>query len=490
MKKYCIVLILLLTVVCRLYHITFPVAGFAGWRQADTAAVARNFYENGFHLFSPQIDWGGNTGGYVEMEFPIYPYLISGLYYLSSPQDFWGRILSAAFALISVYALFLLVKKHVDENVALWAALIYAVIPLNVFYTRAVMPESMMLMSSVLGIYYFSEWTDRDGATTFLLAGFFVSLAILLKITCLYLGLPLLFLAWQKEGAKCLLNRKVWCFALLVLTPVVIWYYHAHRTYVSTGLTFGIWDYGSGKWGNFQPLLTFKFYNDILFKSIAERHLTYAGFIPFVIGLSLPRKRPSEYLFDWWLVAVIVYFGIVATGNQIHEYYQLPFMLPAVVYIGKTFNAFLHPSLMRVDSTKKRLSFWLAALCILSLPILSVLRLTSFMSGEQQDSSLFQLGNAVQQLTHPDDLVVAVDQGDPLILYRCNRKGWHAPASGIQREFLDNVATLGAKYLVGTKDYFDDEPSRNGLRELMARYTVKFNSDSYFILSLDQGQSR
>src|SRR5467141_5161077 len=115
MKKYCIVLILLLTVVCRLYHITFPVAGFAGWRQADTAAVAINFYENGFHLFSPQLDWGGNTGGYVEMEFPLYPYLISGLYYLSSPQDFWGRILSAAFALISVYALFLLVKKHVDE---------------------------------------------------------------------------------------------------------------------------------------------------------------------------------------------------------------------------------------------------------------------------------------------------------------------------------------------------------------------------------------
>jgi hypothetical protein len=66
--------ILSIALIVRLYHINFPVGGFAAWRQADTAAMARNFYTNGFHLLYPEIDWGG--GGIVDSEFPIYPYIV------------------------------------------------------------------------------------------------------------------------------------------------------------------------------------------------------------------------------------------------------------------------------------------------------------------------------------------------------------------------------------------------------------------------------
>ena len=46
-NKKSIYFILALTFVIRLYHINFPIGGFAAWRQADTAAMARNFYNNG-----------------------------------------------------------------------------------------------------------------------------------------------------------------------------------------------------------------------------------------------------------------------------------------------------------------------------------------------------------------------------------------------------------------------------------------------------------
>src|SRR2546421_11890142 len=35
------------------------------WRQSDVAAIARNYFENGFHFARPRIDWAGNERGYV-----------------------------------------------------------------------------------------------------------------------------------------------------------------------------------------------------------------------------------------------------------------------------------------------------------------------------------------------------------------------------------------------------------------------------------------
>jgi len=40
----------------RLYRINNPVADWHSWRQADTAAVARNFAQGRFNLLFPQSD--------------------------------------------------------------------------------------------------------------------------------------------------------------------------------------------------------------------------------------------------------------------------------------------------------------------------------------------------------------------------------------------------------------------------------------------------
>ncbi|MBC1240711.1 hypothetical protein, partial [Nostoc sp. 2RC] len=62
--------LLTLAIAIRIYNINSPIIGIHSWRQSDTAAMARNFYENNFNLFYPQIDWGGNSPGYCETEFP------------------------------------------------------------------------------------------------------------------------------------------------------------------------------------------------------------------------------------------------------------------------------------------------------------------------------------------------------------------------------------------------------------------------------------
>ena len=69
--------LLLFALAVRLYQIDAPILG---WRQADTAAMARNFHQNGYMFFYPQVDWGGDTPGYVETECPVYPFAVAVLY--------------------------------------------------------------------------------------------------------------------------------------------------------------------------------------------------------------------------------------------------------------------------------------------------------------------------------------------------------------------------------------------------------------------------
>ena len=58
-----------------------------GWREADNASVAMNFYRNDFDLLHPQIYWGGDGPGYVEMEFPLVQFLMVGLVPAISLRD-------------------------------------------------------------------------------------------------------------------------------------------------------------------------------------------------------------------------------------------------------------------------------------------------------------------------------------------------------------------------------------------------------------------
>ena len=63
---------LLLGASLRLQWLETPLLDGHRWRQVDTAAIARNLYEDRFNVFYPQVDWGGRSG-YVESEFPLLP---------------------------------------------------------------------------------------------------------------------------------------------------------------------------------------------------------------------------------------------------------------------------------------------------------------------------------------------------------------------------------------------------------------------------------
>src|SRR5919197_4126158 len=105
----------------RLIKVSQPFVDAWSWRQADVAMIAENFYQHGFALLYPQINWAGTAPGYVGTEFPLVPFLAALLYEVFGVQAWVGRAVSVGFFALSVPFFYLLVHQTSHARAALWA---------------------------------------------------------------------------------------------------------------------------------------------------------------------------------------------------------------------------------------------------------------------------------------------------------------------------------------------------------------------------------
>jgi len=173
-----------------------------------------------------------------------------------------------------------------------------------------------------------------------------------------------------------------------------------------------------------------------------------------------------------------------AVGNQVHEYYQLPFTIPATVFVGKALHRYVQGWRFHASHPKMSGVALLLALCLVALPVLSFLRVSNFMKGEKRQSALFLLASAVQEHSSAQDLVVTVSDGDPVYLYLSHRKGWHGFVNNLSVEFLKQKADLGARYLVGEKETFERNDQERNLAFLLSYYKGVVETDAYFVLDI------
>lgn len=476
--------ILFLTLLIRLYHISFPVIGWHSWRQSDTAAIAKNFFLHGFRILYPQIDWTGNTPGYVESEFHIYPYLVSILYSVFGIYDIWGRLVSVICSVVTVYFIYLIVKRVIGERTALWSAFIYAIIPLNIYYGRAFMPESMMLMCSAGGIYFFLKWYDDNMLVNLFFSSVLICLAVLIKLPGFYLGLPLVYLAYKKYKSAFLLKPQLWIYAIIVFVPVILWYYHAHQLFLNGGASFDIWNAGESKWAMFGLLLEPKLYHDIFLQCIAERHLTYPGFIICVWGLFLKRKYELERLIDFWLIAVIIYILIAAQANRVHEYYQLPIIIPLSIFTGKVFAKYIPSINFKEIFSSNKFAAVIVLLSLILIPILSFLRVQNTLRSETYDSNVFKIADAVKKDSDDNDLIVTVCDGNPVYLYISQRKGWTVVPQNIDEDYLKEKCANGVKLLTAEKKVFINAGMADKLGWLSSHYQIVKEDEEIIVLKI------
>ena len=100
------------------------------WREADDAAIARNFYREGMNILYPRIDWRGNGPGYAEMEFPILSWTMAAGYSVVGVRPELGRVIAYVASIVGLVA-FLAVAAGLLPRVGVAAAgVFFALSPL------------------------------------------------------------------------------------------------------------------------------------------------------------------------------------------------------------------------------------------------------------------------------------------------------------------------------------------------------------------------
>lgn len=335
----------------RSYALNAPLLDAHSWRQADTAAIARNFVASRFHFAHPQVDWGGTTTGDVESEFPLYTGVLALLFGTFGVQAWLGRLLTALCSAAAPLALYGLIGAQrpasaLNQRAALYAALALCLLPFAVYFGRTVMPDSLMLLLAILAIWTFQRWLVRPTHARFALALVCGTLAPLAKTpNLLIVAVPLAYLTltgrpWRRWPQLLLYGVG---FAL----PVLLWTRHAHALPLDPRLSFGIGE----KLFDLELLRDPQFY--LLVGSWALNDLlTLAGVPLFLLGLvwvllagfrgqaSTVSGRPAaEYnhtalLACFWLLGVLAFVAIGAAGVVGQDYYLLPLVGPAAWLIG------------------------------------------------------------------------------------------------------------------------------------------------------------
>ena len=233
------------------------------------------------------------------------------------------------------------------------------------------------------------------------------------------------------------------------------YYYHAHRIYSNYGNTFGIWAPGTDKWLNPDLLLSWKFYNHLIFSRISEKLLTYGGFAAFIVGLLL-KTVDRERVINYWLIGVVIYMLVVAGGNYFHDYYQLPLLLPASFVIARTFERL-------VVAGKRNIGKYALIVAFSIIPLLSVARNINFVRHAIDELPRAKFAGKLDMMLPDDARVITLFGGSSTILYHTHRKGW---SSWPDLEEVKRIKTRAGSdniYIVGTKEKVKNISDSNGL---------------------------
>ncbi|WP_226415105.1 glycosyltransferase family 39 protein [Synechococcus sp. MU1642] len=437
----------------RMVQIWMPVVGVHSWRQADTAAMARHFSQAGTPIWMPQVDWGGASAGFVESEFPLYPYLVSRLYNLMGVQEWLGRGLSVLCSALTIWLVMRLGRRWFNPEAGWWAGLAFAIAPLGVYFGRTFQAEALLLLCAAGALESLSLWRERRLPWALALSWMCFTTAGLIKvIPLLWLGLPLLMvqLTPSPQAAaespqqmlqrirRLLLNPWFWVYTATALAMTSAWYLHAYQLGEASGLTFGFWGAESDR-SNIALVLDLSSWVNLGIRT-GLRALVLVG-IPFlVIGSIRSWRLGGGRIALGGVIGLLLCTMATMKSSTVHEYYQFPLLLFSSPLVGLGWQIW--------QSKQRR---WLVQ-TLLSLAVLTSLMVLSFdyWAVEARQSSIWMpVADTIRRELPSEARIVSVTGPDPTLLNLAQRQGWLISNKKLTPERIAKLKRAGASHITG-----------------------------------------
>ena len=302
----------------RLYSINQSTVEFNHLRHYHGALLARGFYEWWLTGDLKTVPPDGVIEPPILELAASFAYLIFGGEYLWIPQ-----VLSALFWMVGGIFLYLIAKRIVFPNAAVFSVAFYLFIPYSVLESRTFRPDLLMVMLLMISAFTILRYHEQPSTRRLLVAAVTASLAILVKPgICLFpvFG-AFVSLAVYRDGVRrSLINPHFLLFAALSVLPTGL--YYLYGTFLAGFLR----GQASQKVVP-QLVLETSFWEGWLIT--VSDVLGYAALFGALFGILLLRKGlPRALMIGLWSGYFL--FGLTFTSPiATHDYYSLQ-LIPIV----------------------------------------------------------------------------------------------------------------------------------------------------------------
>jgi hypothetical protein len=450
--------ILLLGLALRLHGIHNPMLDHPGWRQGDTAAIARNFARLKFNVMYPQTMYNGPPPNYVELELQIVPFIAAAMYKLFGIHEIFGRLISIAFSLGTVATLAYFARWLYASAVAgLLAAFLYAVYPGSVYYGRTFMPDAAMVLFLTAALYATARYLREDerlSTRDLTVTATLLTLAYLAKPVAVIALAPLVAMLWERRRAGARMPPLPLA-VMLGLPLLILWLYDRRiASYAEWHWASGIttlhvlpalraaWTSLSAFTGKLAQL------GDAI--NMLKHLLGSIGFWLSVVSfLSLPWLTARSKALLWgWLAGGLIYAYVVVTVERV-DYYLAPLLpLSALILAGSL--AQLFAMLRRADAAAPARYALLAVVPLIAIGILLQSR-APVAAYYQYDKQVYRDAAALDRAL-PKNALVVIGHYGPNVQYYVDRFGWEEDPALWTPFDEESAIRKGARYFISIED--------------------------------------
>lgn len=327
--RYLLLLILILGLILRVYHINYPFSGHISIKETDYAGMAKMMMEEGKY-FTPR---GYFLPPHNNVFFPAW--IVIGSWTFFGQSELAARIPFVIMGLLSIILVFLIGKELSNKNIGLIAAFFMAVSPMMAYFSRNVQGECPLIFFSLLSIYFFIMFKKNNNFLLLISSGFFLLLATMSKLTMLYL-LFFYFLYYLKYRNEFKISfLKTSTFLAIPIIPTLIYIIYSSSLAHCYGAE------------SFIPSVALFNLKGIIYRIIYL--VGYVNLIVFLLFLLfiyyiIKHKKIKEFdyvVIIWFFSYLLCYMAVFNKASIGNIYYLISFIPPILLGASKVFNIFL-----------------------------------------------------------------------------------------------------------------------------------------------------
>jgi hypothetical protein len=452
--------ILVVGALLRFNKVTQPFTDALSWRQVSDAMMASNFYHRSWNIFYPQVNWTGPSPGYQGREFQTVTYIAALLYIVAGEHDWIGRSVAVLFGLWGIFALYQLVRRVWDEERALLAAAVLALLPGSILFDHSFLPDPAMVALMTTSVWMLVAYLQTERLSLLLLFGLTGAWGLLTKLPGLIVAVAMIYATLTILRAREKLNQRklaaIGIVAILSLLPAMAYYLwalhlgHTYPPYHIAGEGNWLWNEGLRTWLDkkyFLPVLS-RHFSDWIWTQPVIILVALGIIFPFLglssreytadvaRGRSMPAKAP--WLFHWWFLGVVPCY-LIAAKELVINMYNFEIINPPAAALASHAIITTASVVTKVTpaSVRSLLKATVIAVCLATIALLGATRLRRWYYPYLEQS--YELGLALRDVSQPRDLVVTIpyNLGNPIAIYYSGRRGWPFPPPNPTRDFIE-----------------------------------------------------